>query len=399
MRSYVRILFFVSALALSAGAVLPEQQSVELQRFAYVVPFAATFGLMGALTLFLFAMPAVLQVIFAARPLPPGPLRDRLDRLCRIAETPCRDLYTFSTGRARLANAFVTGLSPRTRRIFFTDALLEKLEPEEVEAVLAHEIVHAKRRHILFFFLFSLAYLTCAIFLHEWAAGWIGHPGLVGPVMLTFALFVWVVVFGAVSRRFETEADLVGLKILKRALPEDSPPDAALHLFSHALMKVGAANHVSSATPSLRHFSISGRVGLLHASSVDPRIGLRIEKTCAGIRATVSLLVLLAAAYWSHSIILQIHERPERQKEWDAILRAERGYRLLAQGKAGEAAELLRSGIEGGAEFSAYYLALADALEATDDPAGARRARDKARDEGVVDPDHRLRLRRTLATP
>ncbi len=87
LRAWTAFSFLPILFLLSIYLVL--QQSVELQRFAYVVPFAATFGLMGALTLFLFAMPAVLQVIFAARPLPPGPLRDRLDRLCRIAKTPC----------------------------------------------------------------------------------------------------------------------------------------------------------------------------------------------------------------------------------------------------------------------------------------------------------------------
>jgi STE24 endopeptidase len=50
--------------------------------------------------------------------------------------------------RSAHGNAYFTGFGA-ARRIVFYDTLLAKLAPEEVEAVLAHELGHFRRRHIL----------------------------------------------------------------------------------------------------------------------------------------------------------------------------------------------------------------------------------------------------------
>ena len=50
--------------------------------------------------------------------------------------------------RSSHGNAFFTGFG-RARRIVFFDTLLARLAPDEIEAVLAHELGHFKRRHVL----------------------------------------------------------------------------------------------------------------------------------------------------------------------------------------------------------------------------------------------------------
>lgn len=70
--------------------------------------------------------------------------------------------------RSSHGNAYFTGFG-NSRRIVFFDTLLERLSPPEVEAVLAHELGHFKRRHVVkrmvwtfaasFFFLWLLGYL------------------------------------------------------------------------------------------------------------------------------------------------------------------------------------------------------------------------------------------------
>jgi STE24 endopeptidase len=64
--------------------------------------------------------------------------------------------------RSSHGNAYFTGLG-RSKRIVFFDTLLEQLGPDQTEAVLAHELGHYKRRHVVkriaFMFLMSLAML------------------------------------------------------------------------------------------------------------------------------------------------------------------------------------------------------------------------------------------------
>ena len=65
--------------------------------------------------------------------------------------------------RSSHGNAFFTGFG-RAKRIVFFDTLLERLTPDEVEAVLAHELGHFKLKHVLkrmlWMAFFSLAFLA-----------------------------------------------------------------------------------------------------------------------------------------------------------------------------------------------------------------------------------------------
>jgi len=64
--------------------------------------------------------------------------------------------------RSNHGNAYFTGFG-RTKRIVFFDTLLSRLDPPEIEAVLAHELGHFKRRHvikrIILSFIMSLIFL------------------------------------------------------------------------------------------------------------------------------------------------------------------------------------------------------------------------------------------------
>ena len=60
----------------------------------------------------------------------------------------CRDFRIWHTDR-QVLNAAVAGLLPSVRTIFMTDALLLYLRDEEMEAVIAHELGHVRRRHLL----------------------------------------------------------------------------------------------------------------------------------------------------------------------------------------------------------------------------------------------------------
>ena len=58
-----------------------------------------------------------------------------------------------------MITAAVMGLTKWFRYILVTEALLDTLSPEEVDAVIAHEIGHVQRRHLHFYLFFFMGYL------------------------------------------------------------------------------------------------------------------------------------------------------------------------------------------------------------------------------------------------
>jgi STE24 endopeptidase len=125
--------------------------------------------------------------------------------------------------RSAHSNAFFTGLGKQKRVVFF-DTLLKQLNADEMEAVLAHELGHAKLKHIpksLFnSFLFTLVGLAGLGWLssQSWFYEGLGiQPHLASPndaiALLLFMMFVPLVTFvttpwhSARSRQHEFEAD------------------------------------------------------------------------------------------------------------------------------------------------------------------------------------------------
>ncbi len=116
--------------------------------------------------------PVVLFPIFYKfEPLENEDLRRRLVMLSQRAGTRVRGVYRWKLSeKSKKANAALTGLGA-TRRIILADTLLDNYTPEEIEAVLAHELGHHVHRHILKSILVQAA-ITLAGF---WAANWILH--------------------------------------------------------------------------------------------------------------------------------------------------------------------------------------------------------------------------------
>jgi STE24 endopeptidase len=105
---------------------------------------------MGLFILLAQLAPVVLFPIFYKfEPLDDEDLRRRLVQLSEQAGTRVRGVYRWKLSeKSKKANAALTGLG-RTRRIILADTLLDNYAPEEVEAVLAHELGHHVHRHIL----------------------------------------------------------------------------------------------------------------------------------------------------------------------------------------------------------------------------------------------------------
>lgn len=163
-------------------------------------------------------------------PLPEGLLRDRLIALAERTRFKARSVQVMDgSKRSRHSNAFFTGFG-RFRKIVLFDTLLQQLADEELEAVLAHEIGHFKRKHIPKMLLASAAwslvgfYLLAVLSGAPWfyrAFGFEPGGGIV-PVLLMVSLVAGVVTFWFSplahwwSRRYEYEADAYAAEIMKQ---------------------------------------------------------------------------------------------------------------------------------------------------------------------------------------
>ena len=73
-------------------------------------------------------------------------LHDMVERLCLQADLPKPKVAVIPTD---VPNAFATGRNPKNSAVAVTEGLWKRLEPREVEAVLAHELSHIANRDVL----------------------------------------------------------------------------------------------------------------------------------------------------------------------------------------------------------------------------------------------------------
>ena len=127
---------------------------------------------MGLFVLLAQLAPVVLFPIFYKfEPLDDEELRRRLVILGERAGTRVRGVYRWKLSeKSNKANAALTGLGS-TRRIILADTLLDNYSPDEIEAVLAHELGHHVHKHILK----SIFVQALVTFIGFWAANWTLH--------------------------------------------------------------------------------------------------------------------------------------------------------------------------------------------------------------------------------
>ncbi|NLR75389.1 M48 family metallopeptidase [Leeia aquatica] len=102
------------------------------------------------------------------KPLEDETLKARIHQLLQRCGFASSGVFVMDgSRRSSHGNAYFTGFGQNKRIVFF-DTLLERLNPEEIESVLAHELGHFKRKHIIqrLIWMFLMALVALA------AAGW-----------------------------------------------------------------------------------------------------------------------------------------------------------------------------------------------------------------------------------
>jgi STE24 endopeptidase len=177
--------------------------------------------------LLLLVAPSIIMPLFNKfTPLPEGELRQRLFALAQRTHFPTRSIEVMDgSKRSRHSNAFFTGLG-RFRKIVLFDTLIAQLTEPELESVLAHEIGHYKKRHVIKMLSVSIAGVVIAFAATAWLArqqwlyrafGFEYQGGFAAahfvPAILLFTLLAGTISFWFSpllhiwSRRFEYDAD------------------------------------------------------------------------------------------------------------------------------------------------------------------------------------------------
>ena len=167
---------------------------------------------------FVLAQPLVVQPLFNRfEPLPDQRLAAEVRRLGERLGVEVETVEVADASRrTTTANAYVAGIGP-TRRVVFYDTILDgRFTEGELAAVAAHELAHVERRHlwkgIAWFALLAVPGLVAVAVVTERRGG-LRDPALV-PLGLLSALTVSLItlpVQNAVSRRYEAEADWLAL--------------------------------------------------------------------------------------------------------------------------------------------------------------------------------------------
>ena len=228
---------------------------------------------MGLFVVLAQIAPLILFPIFYKfEPLENDDLKQRLVRLSESAGTKVRGIYKWHLSeKSRKANAALTGLGA-TRRIILADTLLDHYSPEEIEAVLAHELGHHVHKHILKS-IFVQAGVTLVGF---WAANYVLHLSIEQwsmfdtmsdfsnlPLLVLISTVLSVVLMPAMnaySRFNERQADRYAFKTIRSVQP-----------FISSMNKLAAQN-LAERTPSRwvewlfhSHPAISRRVAAAEA--------------------------------------------------------------------------------------------------------------------------------------
>ena len=256
--------------------------------------------------LFLFVVavigPAMIQKFWRCKPLEAGDHRKRIEKLCQKADLAYADILYWPIFGGKMITAGVMGLLRKFRYILVTPSLLRLLEPEEIDAVIAHEIGHVKRKHLLFYLLFFvgymlLSYVTFDIILFGiiyaepvyWLINKTGFDqttifsALFSLIIIFIFLIYFRFIFGFYMRNFERQADIYVYALFDSAKPLIS-----------TLEKIVTTSGQSADRPNWHHFSIKERIDYLQKCESNSRwIGRHNRKVNKSIGIYLAGLLLI----------------------------------------------------------------------------------------------------------
>ena len=288
-------------------SLVPHAGFQEFVASPWVEPLLFLAVILGAVIWF----PALLVRMLGCVRLPAGLVRDRIAGLCEEQGVRFAGILSWPLHEGRVLTAGVMGLVGRFRYLLVTPALLEALTGSELDAVIAHEIGHVKKKHLLLYLIVffgfiilvhlcvqPLVYLTLNNRLYyELLYGYKGEAGSLlalltgGPLIVLTILYVRYV-FGFFMRNFERQADLYAMEALGSAAP-------LINVFEKISRLSGNIRDRSC----WHHFGLGQRIDYLLACEQNPRCSAAHER-----KLYYSLTAYFLALVMSLLVTVQIGE-------------------------------------------------------------------------------------------
>ncbi len=208
----------------------------------------------------LLGAPLLIRLLWDTVPLVEGELNDRIAKIAAVHNVRYRRVLIWKT-RGAMLNGAVVGLIAPLRYVLLTDALIERLPARQLDAVIAHEIAHVKRKHLPWLLGATAAgagfagVATAALLEFDGS-----QPMIVQSVTAVVAAAIGAfLVFGHVSRTFERQADAFAAQTLSRDAGSETITEEAAEAMSGALASVARFNHIPESRFGFRHGSIARR--------------------------------------------------------------------------------------------------------------------------------------------
>ena len=240
----------------------PSFMGTDFAQFLLIVLTLAGFVLLG---------PWLIVRLWGCKPLPRDHIRDELESFCDSHGFRTGGLLLWPIFGSEMLTAGVVGILPGLRYIMITAGLLRTLEIGELKAVVAHEMGHVRKKHLLIFVLLFVLFILFAYNLSDTLTllalsngtifNWYAAPGdFAAPIVsLVSALPVIVLmvlyfrfIFGYFLRNSERQADLYAMELIGDPGPLVS-----------SLEKIAYYSGRIEDLPSWHHFSIRQRVEFL----------------------------------------------------------------------------------------------------------------------------------------
>ena len=220
---------------------------------------------------FLLFLPKMVKWLWRCKPLPESSLRQTIEKGLEKQGIRFSDILVWPAGEAMACTAAVIGILPGFRYVLLTPCLINYLSTDEIEAVVAHEAEHVRRKHLIWYVFFLVVYSLVMFSLSEpILTFFMSKPGFLKFMMsldklppsvtsLLAAMFIGLLTFcyfrfimGFFMRNFERQADLSVFKV-------QGQPFSLMN----ALRKVAFLSGMDPSRPNWHHFSIAERIDFL----------------------------------------------------------------------------------------------------------------------------------------
>lgn len=272
--------------------------------------------------------PLLVTRLWDCKSLPAGPTRAHIEKICHDQKLKYADIMAWPLFEGRVLTAGVMGLTKRFRYLLITPALLEAMTPEEIEAVMAHEIGHVKRHHLqlylVLFLGFSLVAQLCVYpiiylllnsdFFYQVTLLTDKDPGGALTMMSTIPMLLLMIlyfrfVFGFFMRNFERQADLHAFTVMNSGAP-------IIRVFEKIAWLSGKIRDL----PSWHHFGIGQRIEFLQRCEFNRSLVAGHHRKVHGALALYMLVMVVAAiALWK--MPADLLEGAPKAKFAEAVLR------------------------------------------------------------------------------